>query len=210
MTTDSAQSLRPALILRLLPVGAALLLLAAGCSNDGPNLGVPTGGNLPGPGDIGDGAGEEGLRQQIRFDGEFMAELRLEGSWDADGPGQDVTVTFVAEGLTGVKQFEFLVAPSPAGAFDLEGASFATDSPFITLPGGVRREDNGRLRMGGASLANPVDGTHTLGTLTLATSSSYNTFSEARLNVVRVSVGPTSTQRDTYEGDSLRLGVEVR
>ena len=188
-------------------LAVAALLLAVGCSNDNPKLGIP-GGNLPDPGDI--GAGSSGLRQQARLDGQFIGALRLEGEWVPGGPGRPVTLTFVAEGLAGTKQFEFVVEPTPAGAFDLEGASFSTVSPFITLPGGARQEGEGRLRLGGASLATPVNGTHTLGTLTLVTSSSYSASDRARIRLVLVSVGPTSAQRDIYEGDALSLGVEVR
>lgn len=206
MTPSEVRPLRFVFVL-LLAAGVAILL-AAGCSNDGPNLGVPTDGNLPGPGDVSDDA--DGLRQELSLDGQYVGSLRLEGSWGASGSGQEVAVTFVAVEMAGVKQFEFLVEPSPAAAFDLEGASFTTDSPFITLPGGVRLDDDGRMRLGGASLATPVSGTQGLGTLTLSTSGSFRAGSDAELRVVLVSLGPTSTQRDTYEGDDLRLGVEVR
>jgi len=207
MTPSDVRSQRY-LLIRLLFLAVALVL-SAGCSSDSPNLGVPTDGSLPRPGDIG-GGGADGLRQELSLDGQYAGSVRLEGSWSASGPGQEVAVTFVAVDLVGVKQFEFLVEPNPAAAFDLEGASFTTDSPFITLPGGVRLDDDGRMRLGGASLASPVSGTQGLGTLTLSTSATFSAAANAELRVVLVSLGPTSTQRDTYEGDDLGLGVEVR
>jgi len=203
MATTTAPSRRTPPYLQFLRLAAAVgtIVAAASCS-DSPKLGVPTGGGLPGPGD-----GGEALRQQVELDGQFVAGLRLEGSWQVDGPGQAVTIAFVANGLAGVKQFEFIVKPTPAGAFDLENATFATDTPFITLPGGVRMEEETNMRMGGASLASPVSGTQTLGTLSLSTGPSYRPEDGAQLNVVLVSIGPTSTQRDRYDGDDLRLGV---
>lgn len=198
--TAPIRALAPSLL-----AACAALLLAA-CDSDSPRLGVPTDGNLPRPGE----GGEEGLRQAIDLDGQFVGSLRLEGSWRASGPGQPISVSFVAGNLAGVKQFEFLVQPHPADAFDMEGASFTTGSPFITLPGGVRLDDDQRMRLGGASLADPVSGSQTLGTLNLSTSGTFSASTGAELRVVLISVGPTSTQRDTYEGDDLRLGVEVK
>ena len=65
------------------------------------------------------------------------------------------------------------------------------------------------MRFGGASLASAVSGNVTLGTLTLRTASTFSTFTQARLVVTLLSIGPSSSQRDRYDGSALRLGVSV-
>lgn len=164
----------------------------------------------PAPGSATPPGSTAALRQSADLAGAYLKLLRITGDgWKATGGGQELTLTFEADGLDQVRQFELIVQPDPASAFDLDGAVFAPKQPFVT-PFASGIELNGaNMRFGGASLARAVSGNVTLGTLTLRTASTFSAFTQARLVVTLLSVGPSSSQRERYDGNALRLGVSV-
>lgn len=186
----------------LLSAAFAALVGLAACADDttaGPDAGPGTG-VVPGT--------TTALRQSVDLTGPYLKQLRITGSWQA-AQGQDLTLTFEGGGLDQVRQFEVVVEPAPASAFDTDGAVFAPKAPFVT-PFASGIELNGAtMRFGGASLASAVSGDVTLGTLTLRAASSFSALTKARLIVTLVSIGPSSSRRDRYDGAALRLGVEV-
>lgn len=190
-------------------LGCALLLSVA-CSDADPSPGSADASKLPTPpGLTGDPADTE-YRQEAALEGRFITGIKIVGdAWKASGPHQDVSLTFEAHGLSEARQFELIVQPSPADAFDLSSAAFALASPPWTFSPGIQvLEDNG-VRLGGASLGFSVEDTQLLGTLTLKTSRSYNSLTEARLGVVLLSIGPSSQERDSFGAAELNLGVSV-
>jgi len=70
------------------------------------------------------------------------------------GPGEDVELELVGEGLKNVSQFEVLFHLQPAAAFDLEAAVFVTDSRFIT-PNKVLLIGEDVLAVGGVAIGSP-------------------------------------------------------
>ena len=138
--------------------------------------------------------------------GNYVAAISISTIPMTLGASEPLTVAFTVEGLKGVRQYELRVQPEPANAFDISGAVFATAQPFVTpFASGIQIEGN-VMRMGGASLGGGVDGAAVLGTLTIRTSSS---FTDARLVLTQMSIGPSSSQRDAFSGFSPRLGVAV-
>ncbi|MBM3277926.1 MAG: hypothetical protein FJY95_07565 [Candidatus Handelsmanbacteria bacterium] len=119
--------------------------------------------------------------------------------------GEGLSLQFQAGGMSGVRQFEFTLALEPAEAFDLNSASFAPAKPFITMGSGVQIIPEKTLRLGGAYLdASGYTGDGELGTLHLKTRSS-----QARIRILRFSVGPSSSKRDTYTEQQLNLGLNL-
>ena len=181
---------------------AAIAGLSACSDEDG-------GGNIPDPGDV-TGPGSQALRQQATLSGPYAGGVRIVANGlDASGPGQEVSLAFELDDADQVRQFDLIVEADPPSAFDMASAVAAVQQPFVTpLPTGVQ-VDGGSLRVIGASLTTSGTGTQALATLRLPTSSSFGTFSRARLVVTLLSIGPASAQRDEY-GESLRLGVSLQ
>ena len=182
---------------------AAFMGLSA-CSDGDSGNAVPNPGDVTGPGSITE------LRQTARLSGGYASRIRIDGEgWPASTSAQDLRLTFQMEGLAGVRQFEMRVQPEPANAFDIDSAVFAPAQPFVTpFASGIQTEGD-LMRMGGASLGAPVDGSAPLGTLTIRTSSSFNSFTDARLVVTVLSIGPSSSLRDVYQSETLQLGIDV-
>ncbi len=174
------------------------------CSDDGGNSPIPNPGGVNGPGAVTE------LRQSATLSGGYAGQIRIDGEgWPANTSAQVLRLTFLVDGMAGVRQFELRVEPEPASAFDISAAVFAATQPFVTpFASGIQMEGN-IMRMGGASLTGDLDGAGTLGTLTIQTSSNFNAFTDARLVVTLLSIGPSSSQRDEYESDKLRLGINV-
>jgi hypothetical protein len=182
---------------------AAFMGLSA-CSDDGGNDAVPNAGDVAGP------TTTVELRQTASLSGGYASQIRIDGEgWPANTSAQDLTLTFVMQAMTGVRQFELRIEPEPASAFDVAGAVFAATQPFVTpFASGIQLEGD-VMRMGGASLSGGVDGVATLGTLTIRTSNNFNAFTDARLVVTLLSIGPSSSDRDEYQTGTLQLGVNV-
>ena len=142
--------------------------------------------------------------------GRYIDELSLVGdSWHASGPAQQIALTFHTRQLSQVRQFEIVLEPVPADAFDFSSAVFTAAQPFSTFGSGVDAGRPGQLRIGGATFGGNVSGDHTLGTLRMLTGDSFSSEIAARINVRLLSLGPRSDQREVFEGDKLDLGVDV-
>jgi hypothetical protein len=183
----------------------AVVLGLSACSDDGGN-------DAAGP-DVGEtdpGAVTE-LRQSASLTGEFAGKISIDGQgWPANTSAQKLTINFHMEALAGVRQFELLITPVPANAFEISSAVFAATQPFQELPAnnGIQVEGEA-MRMGGAIFGNNIDGNATLGTFTIRTSSNFNAFTNAQLVVSLLEIGPSSSQRDRYESETLQLGIDV-
>ncbi len=115
------------------------------------------------------------------------------------GSGGSVSVAVTAAGMVGVKQFDVTLEVSPADAFDLSGtATFGPEAPFTISPG-VEYPADGQVKSGAASFGAAADGDGTLGTFTLKMAEGFNADTEATITVSRVSLGPSSSDRDVFE-----------
>ena len=124
------------------------------------------------------------------------------------GPGATVEVALSGAGMVGVKQFDVILTVSPADAFDLSSTTFAQNSAFTISPG-VEFPADGQVKSGAASFGAAVDGDAGLGTFTLTTSADFTSDTEATITVTRVSLGPSSTDRDVFDADALGLSIAV-
>ena len=122
------------------------------------------------------------------------------------GSGATVDVAITAAGMVGVKQFDVTLEVSPAEAFDIGGATFAPDAPFTISPG-VENPADGQVKSGAASFGGAADGDGSLGTFTLKMAEGFDADTEATITVLRVSLGPSSTDRDVFEPEALTISV---
>ena len=190
----------------LLPV-SAVCFLAGGilhCGSNGGNKGQLSGSTQT-------SSDSMGLGLEAQLGGRYVAAILIEeGAWAATGPQQDVLLTFHVKDASEIKQFEGIAELHPAESFDQEASLFVPNSAFVTLPGnGVELLDNNQVKFGGASLASAIEGDFTLGTLTLKTAAGFSTLTQARVQIVFFSVGPSSTERDNFEADDLNMGVVI-
>ena len=150
------------------------------------------------------------LSPSVALDGDYVSEFVIGGdSWSASRGGQEVTLLLSGRDLVDVRQLELIVEPTPPSAFDLESATFTPDDPLVTLGKGVELVDGDRLRLGGASVSDPIEGDQQFGTFTLRMSEGFTSSMGAQLEVTFLSLGPTSTDRDEYGQENLGLGVVV-
>ena len=184
----------------------ALMIGLQACGGNG---GSPQSGTGPGPRPPDDAAG---YRQQSTLSGTYASRIGIVGGpWQASGPQQDVSLTFVASGLNDVKQFQIDVTLEPALAFDIDSAVFVTADPFVDpFPNGVEIVSQDTVRMGAAILGGDgVSGEKTLGTLRISTSSTFGRLVQAQVGVALLSIGPNRLERDEYTAAELNLGVVV-
>jgi hypothetical protein len=125
------------------------------------------------------------------------------------GPGGTIEVALSASGMVGVKQFDVTLEVSPADAFDLSATTFAQNAAAFTISPGVEFPAEGQVKSGAASFGAAVNGDAALGTFTLKASSTFTTDTEATITVVRVSIGPSSTDRDVFTTEQLGLSITV-
>ncbi len=149
---------------------------------------------------------------ELPLSGQYVSLISVTGGpWLATEPGQQVNLIFTADGLVDVKQFDFLVRLDPPEAFDITGAIFRTDNPFLNpFPGGVDLLSDTEIKMGAAILGTSVvNGERILGTLSIPTSETFTRSQPARLVIQSFSVGPSSFDRDTYGETDLELSIVV-
>ena len=115
------------------------------------------------------------------------------------GPGQEITVTVEGDYLVGAHQWDVHVELDPPDAFDLE--SVALDLAAGTLVD-VRVLDGTIEWEATAPVAHTGSGC-LLGKLTLNTSAGYDAGAGAAVDITRVSVGPSSTDRDVFTDGQL-------
>jgi hypothetical protein len=142
-----------------------------------------------------------GSGTEVRLDGPYVKTLQL-------ARGDGLSLQFQAEGMSGIRQFEFTVALEPAEAFDLNSASFAPARPFITVGSGVEITPEKTLRAIGIYLdAAGYTGDGELGTLSVKASPAPSSSIPPRARILRFSAGPSSKERDTYTEQQLNLSL---
>lgn len=189
------------------------LLLAAlvlsGCESDPSKDSGTNGASVPTlPSHPSSSSSDLGL--EATLNGQYARTVRIESAtWAANGPGQEISLTFKALGMKGVRQFKLCVQADPTEAFDLASTRFVSRDPFfvpgIDLPGAAGQVETGAAILG----TQRVEGDGLLGTLTLITGPSFAATTKASLRVVLFSIGPTSSSRDEYAAEDLNLGVMV-
>ena len=183
--------------LALLPV---VLLVA--CSANDPEVQLP-------PTRISE---DSQLLDMVDLDGRYIDSMLIApGGLENLSPGGEVTITFEATGLTRVRQFEIVVALSPLSAFTVDRSIFRPQRPFISpIASGIEFNEDGTLRLGGASLTSASEGDQSLGTLTLTTSARLASLNDVTVEVTLISLGPSFSDRDRFEGKDMHLGIAVK
>ena len=128
------------------------------------------------------------------------ATFSLTGADEIPGvrPGEKVTMQIAASGLVGVKEVDIILAASPAGAFDLAATTFEVPIGwFAPGPSPVISADR-------SSRA-----TYLL-SATLTTAADFTIGTGATIAVERISVGPSNSERDEFEGGDLGLSITVK
>ncbi|MFA6109501.1 MAG: hypothetical protein WDA75_12105 [Candidatus Latescibacterota bacterium] len=184
-------------------------LVCSGCESDPSKDSGTNGTRVPTLPTTSTSAGS-GLNHETVLNGQYARAVRIEpATWAADGPGQEISLTFSATGMRNVKQFRLRIQAEPAEAFVLASSRFTSRDPFfvpgIDLPGATGLVETGAAILG----TQRVEGDGLLGTLTLITGPSFTAATRVSLRVVLFSIGSTSTNRDEYAADDLNLGVQV-
>ena len=151
------------------------------------------------------------LGLEARLDGRYAQSIRIkESAFTATQPGDKIDLTFVASGMTNVKQFEVRVEIDPAGALTFEESSFAPTEPFVALPGhSIELMDGGQWRTGGASFGETKEGDDALGTLSLIASDQFIAGTRVEVRIAFFSLGPSFSDRDDYGATDLNMGLVI-
>ncbi len=193
--------------LTLLPLLLTCVLALLHCGGDSGKNGSASP-SLPGPG--GNSGGNTALSPNAELNGRYAQTVWIAGqNFTASEPGQEIEVTFMAKGLSNVKQFEFRLRLDPVSAFDFSASSFVPLQPFIAPPVSIEITEDGLWRTGGASVTKPIEGEATFGTLKLKTGNGFNANTQVRIQVDFFSVGPNFSDRDDYNSSDLKMGVIV-
>lgn len=188
------------------------LLTLAACGTDTPKeAGAPGGLGLPAlPGPTGP-TGSDALGLEAQLDGRYIKSIRIEDSdFTANGPNQEIVLTFAAQGMSNVKQFEFRLEIDPIDALSFESSSFEPVQPFIAPPGfSIEMMEGGQWRTGGASVSQAKEGNDILGILKLVTGDRFSASDKAQVRVAFFSIGPSFSDRDDYSADDLNMGIIV-
>ena len=112
------------------------------------------------------------------------------------GPGETVTMQIAASGLVGVKEIEIFLAVSPASAFDLAATAFEVPTAWIAPgpPSIVSTDTAPTARANFFSAA-------------LTTAADFTFETEATITVEKISIGPSSSERDEFDGGDLALSI---
>jgi len=190
---------------------ASTLLSATACESDPgrdtdtPGSRVPLDPVRPEPADT---TGALVLAQSLG--GKYIASLEISGgAWSNIGPRDLIEITLKGSGLAGIGQFDAVVTPEPPVAFDLGLSQFVPQPPFVTLGSGIERSGEHGVRFIGVNFARDTHGAAVLGTLRLRAPSDFAAGTAVRLALTFFSIGPSSTERDSYTAEQLRLGVTV-
>ena len=145
-----------------------------------------------------------------QLDGRYAQSIRIEeDQFTAVGPGQEVVLTFAAQGMVNVKQFELRLEIEPASALAFEGSAFTATEPFLTPPLSIELTEEGLWRTGGASITQTKKGDDILGTLTLRTGDDFDAGMQVQVRVAFFSLGPSFSDRDDYTAADLNMGVVI-
>ena len=145
-----------------------------------------------------------------QLNGRYAQSIRIEeGQFTATGPGQEIILTFAAQGMVNVKQFELRLEIEPANALAFEGSSFTATDPFLTPPFSIELTEEGLWRTGGASITETKKGDDILGTLALRTGDGFTAGMQIQVRVAFFSLGPSFSDRDSYTATDLNMGVVI-
>ncbi|HIG54569.1 MAG TPA: hypothetical protein EYG11_15360 [Candidatus Latescibacteria bacterium] len=193
----------------------ALLSLAilAACGTDASkNAEAPGGGPLPLPLPLRNRPPSGPLALAADLDGRYVQSIRIEeGEFTATGPGQEVAMTFAANGMAKVKQFEFRLEIDPVEALDFAESAFVATQPFLQPPpSGTELGDDGQWRIAGVILGDSqAEGDNTLGTLTFKTKEGFDAGTQVQVRITFFSVGPSFSDRDDYTANDLNMGITI-
>ncbi len=145
------------------------------------------------------------------LNGQYIQSLHLHGGpWQINEPDQEITLHFDGTGLVQVKQVELVFIFEPLEAFNLDSAVFEPSEPaFITLGTGLEPAGKARLRSGFISFQNQ-NGDMALGTLRLKLNSTFIDSMGATVQLILLSLGPSSTERESYEAEVAHLKVYIQ
>ena len=143
-------------------------------------------------------------------DGRYVETISIsQTSINNVGPNQSVEVAVSVTGLSGVKQYDITLEVAPAGSLDLLGTTFAHNADPFTISPGIEFPAANQLKSGAASFGAAAYGDQWLGTFTFTTLSDFSTASRAVIRVVRVSIGPTSSDREVFFEEDLDLMIQI-
>jgi hypothetical protein len=125
------------------------------------------------------------------------------------GPGESVTLDIAGSGFVGIKNLDVFITVSDPDAFDLGLSTITAFAGWFALPGQTVSGTTDQVRVGAALLgAGGVDEDDSF-QVNLKTSTSFTSDTEATITVNLISVGPSSSDRDEFDGDALGLVVTV-
>ena len=150
------------------------------------------------------------LRLEAQLDGRYVQGIQIQPEdLSAIGPGEEIAITFKAQGMQAIGQFDLILESRPATRFDMDSSAFVPEPPFVTLPPGIEEQDDGQVRFIGVNFERSTSGDAELGTLRLQTPADFSDQNPLHLSVVFFSIGPSSTERDSYRAEELQLGIVV-
>ena len=139
----------------------------------------------------------------------FILDTPTESAGIGPGDSESVTLTIFAAGMAGVKQYDIIVQVDPADAFDLDATVYTPGNVAFLVPGKEVDAAAGTVKIGAANLLGTVDGDEVLGTFAFTTAAGFTTNTEAQITVSRISLGPSSSDRDVFEAADLGLTVAL-
>ena len=114
------------------------------------------------------------------------------------GPGETITVELAASGVAGAREIDVSLAVSPASAFDLAATAYEVPTGWIApYPSSATGTDTVRVEDTDIFRA------------TLTTSVHFTAGAEATVSVDRISIGPSSSERDEFDGNGLGMTITL-
>ena len=144
------------------------------------------------------------------------ATFSLVGDAEVSDVGGDerVRLEISAEGLVGAKQLQVVLEVSDAAHFDLGSARLALGAGFedyqtLVAPSKAVEGSDVQAELGAAVVGgDQVDGSAGF-TVSIKTSDSFTTDTEASVSVALISVGPTLEDRDDFDASALGLSLGI-
>jgi len=137
--------------------------------------------------------------------------LTSEAEISGVGASETVDVAVSADGIVNAKQLGVLVKVTPADAFDMPAMSMAVAGGFtgwFSLAAQPVAGAADQMEMGAASFAAALTGSGTI-TISVPTSATMTTDTEATIQIFEISVGPTADDRDSFDAATLGLVVSL-
>jgi hypothetical protein len=119
------------------------------------------------------------------------------------GAGEAVAVNIAASGLVNVRQISITLQFEPAEAFDLEATRGGFTAPAGFIVPGPGEVNGNQITYGAANFLAGVNGDQTIASINATAAASFTAQTTATISVVRISIGPSSTDRDAFTGAQL-------